>query len=146
MTKDSGATQISSGVTSFDPGYSNTTHFHNAEESVIVVEGEGTMVINGEEHQLKLYDGAFITPGTHHRLINNGDGPFRIAWAYATVDVTRTMVKDSQGSLGRVEDFLGDRGTIGPSGEPGVERRLGNHFADLFLGHPSLQGKTNVAT
>ena len=95
VTKDTGATQISSGVTSFDPGQSNTTHFHNAEESVIVVEGEGIMVINGEEHPLKLYDGAFITPGTHHRLINSGDGPFRIAWSYATVDVTRTMVEDS---------------------------------------------------
>ena len=95
VTKETGATQISSGVTTFDPGYSNTTHFHNAEESVIVVEGEGIMVINGEEHQLKPYDGAFITPGTHHRLINTGEGPFRITWSYATVDVTRTMVEDS---------------------------------------------------
>ena len=95
VTKDTGATQISSGVTTFDPGCSNATHFHNAEESVIVVEGEGIIVINGEEHQLKLYDGALITPGTHHRLINTGDRPFRIAWSYVTVDVTRTMVEDS---------------------------------------------------
>ncbi len=95
ITKDTGATQISSGFTTFDPGCSNTTHFHNAEESVIVIEGEGTLVLQGEEHHLKPYDAAFITPGAHHRLINDRDDvPFRIAWSYATVNVTRTLVEE----------------------------------------------------
>ncbi len=91
--EESGATQISSGITTFAPGCSNTTHFHNAEESVIVIEGEGIMVIGGEEHQVKPNDAAFITPGTHHRIINTGDGPFRIAWSYATIHVSRTLVE-----------------------------------------------------
>ena len=51
-------------------------------------------MINGVEHQVAAGDAAFITPGTHHRLINTGDAPFRIAWSYATVDVTRTLVED----------------------------------------------------
>ena len=91
--EESGATQISSGITSFAPGCSNTTHFHNAEESVIVIEGKGTMIIGGEEHHVKPNDAAFITPGTHHRIINTGDGPFRIAWSYATIHVSRTLVE-----------------------------------------------------
>ena len=91
--KDSGATQISSGITTFAPGCSNTTHYHNAEESVIVIEGEGVMVIGGEEHHVKPHDAAFITPGTHHRIINTGDRPFKIAWSYATIDVSRTLVE-----------------------------------------------------
>jgi quercetin dioxygenase-like cupin family protein len=90
---DTGATQISSGITAFAPGCSNTTHYHNAEESVIVIEGQGILVINGEEHQVKPHDAAFITPGTHHRLINTGDQPFKIAWSYATVNVSRTLVE-----------------------------------------------------
>ena len=94
VTKEAGATEISSGITSFDAGCSNTAHYHNAEESVIVIEGEGILMINGEEHPVATGDAAFITPGTHHRLINTGAGPFRIAWAYATVDVTRTLVGD----------------------------------------------------
>ena len=94
ITKEFGATEISSGITSFDPGCSNTTHYHNAEESVIVIEGEGILLINGEENHVKVNDAAFITPGTHHRLINTGDTPFRIAWSYATVDVSRTLVED----------------------------------------------------
>jgi mannose-6-phosphate isomerase-like protein (cupin superfamily) len=49
-------------------------------------------MINGEENHLRQYDAALITPGTHHRLINTGEIPFKIAWSYATVDVTRTLV------------------------------------------------------
>ncbi len=91
--EETGATQISSGITTFAPGSSNTTHYHNAEESVIVIEGEGVMVIGGEEHHVKPNDAAFITPGTHHRIINTGDRPFRIAWSYATIHVSRTLVE-----------------------------------------------------
>ncbi len=94
VNKEVGATEISSGITSFGPGYSNTTHYHNAEESVIVIEGEGILIINGEENHVAANDAAFITPGTHHRLINTGDKPFRIAWSYATVDVSRTLVDE----------------------------------------------------
>jgi len=94
VNKEVGATEISSGITTFQAGTANTTHYHNAEESVIVIEGEGILMINGQENQVRQYDAAFITPGTHHRLINTGDTPFKIAWSYATVDVTRTMVDD----------------------------------------------------
>ncbi len=92
VTKEMGATEISSGITTFQAGTSNTTHYHNAEESVIVIEGGGILMINGEENHVRQYDAAFITPGTHHRLINTGKVPFKIAWSYATVDVTRTLV------------------------------------------------------
>jgi quercetin dioxygenase-like cupin family protein len=92
VTKEVGATEISSGITTFQAGWSNTTHYHNAEESVIVMEGEGILMINGEENHLRQYDAALITPGTHHRLINTGEIPFKIASSYATVDVTRTLV------------------------------------------------------
>ena len=49
VTKEVGATEISSGITTFQAGTSNTTHYHNAEESVIVIEGEGILMINGGE-------------------------------------------------------------------------------------------------
>ena len=91
---DTGATKISSGVAEFAVGASAPTHYHNAEESVIVIDGEGILMINGEENRVRQYDAAFITPGTHHRLINTGNVPFKIAWSYATVDVTRTLVED----------------------------------------------------
>ena len=92
VTEATGATQLSTGIVTFAPGATNATHFHNAEESVIVIEGKGTLVLQGQEHQLKPYDGALITPGTHHRFINTGDVPFVVSWAYATINVTSTPV------------------------------------------------------
>ena len=94
VNKEAGSTEISSGITTFEAGTSNSTHYHNAEESVIVIEGEGILMINGQENHVRQYDAAFITPGTHHQLINTGSTPFKIAWSYATVDVTRTLVED----------------------------------------------------
>ena len=94
VNKEVGATEISSGITTFEAGTSNTTHYHNAEESVIIIEGEGILMINGQENNVRQYDAAFITPGTHHRLVNTGSTSFKIAGSYATVDVTRTLVDD----------------------------------------------------
>ena len=88
------ATSHQSGITTFRAGTSNSTHFHNAEESVIVIEGSGTLMVNGERHYVRQYDSAFITLCTHHRLVNTGKTPFEIAWSYATVDVTRTLVNE----------------------------------------------------
>ena len=57
---DTGATQLSSGVAEFAVGASAPMHYHDAEESVIVIEGEGLMVIDGQEHIVHPNDAAFI--------------------------------------------------------------------------------------
>ena len=94
VTQETGATQLSSGITTFAPGTSNGTHFHNAEESVTVIAGEGILVLQGQEHHLKPYDAAFITPGAHHRFISKGDVPFKILWAYATTQLSAVFVEE----------------------------------------------------
>ena len=68
-----GATQISSGIAEFAVGAAAPTHYHDAEESVIVIQGEGLMVIDGEEHVVRPHDAAFIPPGAHHSIANRGD-------------------------------------------------------------------------
>ena len=90
---DSGATQISSGIAEFSVGSSALTHYHDAEESVIVVEGEGLVVIEGEEHVVKPHDAVFITPGAHHSIANHGDKTFKIAWTYASVNWSTIQVE-----------------------------------------------------
>ncbi|MDP7587060.1 MAG: hypothetical protein QGI76_03745 [Dehalococcoidia bacterium] len=42
VTKEVGTSEISSGITTFQAGSSTTTHFHNAEESVIVMKGKAS--------------------------------------------------------------------------------------------------------
>lgn len=90
---NTGATQISSGVAEFAAGASAPTHYHDAEESVIVIEGEGLMVINGEEHIVRPNDAAFIPPGAHHSIANHGGRPFKISWTYASIDWSTTPVE-----------------------------------------------------
>ena len=90
---NTGATQISSGVAEFAVGASAPTHYHDAEESVIVIEGEGLMVINGEEHIVRPNDAAFIPPGAHHSIANHGGRPFKISWTYASINWSTTPVE-----------------------------------------------------
>ena len=63
VTKDVGAIEISSGITTFEAGSAITTHYHNEEESMIVIEGEGILMINGQEHQVRQYDASRARPG-----------------------------------------------------------------------------------
>ncbi len=79
ITKENGATEISSGIITFQSDTSNTTHFHTAKESVIVIGGCGILIINEAEYQTRKYDSAFITPGAHYRLIDTSATPFKIA-------------------------------------------------------------------
>ena len=90
---DTGSTQISSGVAEFAVGAGAPVHYHDAEESVIVIEGEGLMVINGEEHVVIPNDAAFISAGAHHSIANHGDRPFKISWTYASINWSTTPVK-----------------------------------------------------
>lgn len=89
---ETGATQISSGIAAFAVGSSAPTHYHDAEESVIVVEGEGLVMIEGKEHVVKLHDAVFITPGAHHSIANHGDKTFKIAWTYASINWSTIQV------------------------------------------------------
>ena len=90
---DTGATKISSGIAEFAVGAKAPMHYHDAEESVIVVEGEGLMVINGEEHIVTPNAAAFISPGAHHSIANHGDQPFKISWTYASINWSTTPVE-----------------------------------------------------
>lgn len=81
-----GATQISSGVAELAVGALVPTHYHDAQEAVIVIEGEGLMVINGEKHIVQPNDDAFISPGTHHSITNHGGQHFKISWTYASIN------------------------------------------------------------
>ena len=90
---NTGATQISSGVAEFEVGASAPTHYHDAEESVIVIEGTGLMVINGEEHIVHPNDAAFISPGAHHSIANHSNQPFKISWTYASINWSTTPVE-----------------------------------------------------
>ncbi len=93
VTRKCGSTSVINGITAFDPGAKIGVHFHNCEESVMVLEGEAIAEIDGERHALKAGDTTWLPANVPHRFLNESDSVMRILWIYADVNATRTMVE-----------------------------------------------------
>lgn len=87
-----GASGFINGITSFDPGVAVPFHSHNCEESVVLLEGEAALDIEGEEHLLQVLDTTWIPPNVSHRFRNlSHTTSMKILWIYSSVDATRTL-------------------------------------------------------
>lgn len=93
VTRGCGSTSVINGITEFDPDAKIGVHFHNCEESVMILEGEAVAEIDGVRHHLKAGDTTWLPAGVPHRFLNESDGPMRIFWTYADINATRTMVE-----------------------------------------------------
>ena len=93
VTPGVGARQLINGITLIGPGARIPHHFHNCEESVIVLEGDAVAVVDGTEHRLQAGDTTWIPANLPHFFRNPSDtDTLRIFWTYASVDATRTLV------------------------------------------------------
>lgn len=93
VSRKCGSTSMINGITAFDPGAKIGVHFHNCEESVMILEGDAIAEIDGVRHALSAGDTTWIPANVPHRFLNESDALMRIFWTYATVDATRTMVE-----------------------------------------------------
>jgi len=94
VTRKIGATAFISGYTEFAGDAKIPFHFHNCEESVVLLMGEALFDIDGEEHHLKAHDTTFIPAGVPHRFRNiSATEPMKILWIYGSVEATRTLVE-----------------------------------------------------
>ncbi|QTD95328.1 cupin domain-containing protein [Burkholderia anthina] len=92
VSRELGTTSFITGYTSFDAGVEIPFHRHNCQESVVLMEGEAILDIDGLEYQLKPHDVTLIPPNVDHRFRNlSKTKPMKILWIYATVDATRTL-------------------------------------------------------
>lgn len=92
VTRRCGSASLINGITHFDPGAAIGLHFHNCEESVMVIEGEAVVEIDGIRHRLGTFDTTWVPANVPHRFLNETDKPMKIFWTYATIDATRTMI------------------------------------------------------
>lgn len=92
VTRKCGSTSLINGITAFDPGAKIGLHFHNCEESVLILEGDAIAEIDGKRHALKAGDTTWIPANIPHRFLNESQRLMRIFWTYAMIDATRTMV------------------------------------------------------
>lgn len=91
-----GSENLTSGITHFQPGSKIALHYHNCDESVVIVEGEAIAEVDGKRYPMKKFDTTFVPAGVPHRFINESDQPMSILWTYAAGYVTRTFVETGQ--------------------------------------------------
>lgn len=97
VTPSNGSTQLLNGFTLFDPGAAIPMHFHNCEESVLIIEGDAIATIDGVEHRLTTGDATWLAPNIPHFFKNASDTrPMRIFWTYASVQANRTLVESGE--------------------------------------------------
>jgi quercetin dioxygenase-like cupin family protein len=95
-----GATSFINGITDFGPGKAVDFHSHNCEESVVLLEGEAILEIDGHEHRLRPFDTTWIPPNLVHRFRNGStEVPMKIFWIYASPDATRTLATTGETRL-----------------------------------------------
>jgi putative monooxygenase len=94
VTRRTGSTSFINGITIFEPGAAIPMHFHNCEESVLMLEGTAVAEIAGVEYPVVAGDVTFIPANIPHRFRNasNTDG-MKILWTYASIGATRTLIE-----------------------------------------------------
>ena len=93
VSKATGSSRFISGYTEFEPGARIPFHSHNCEESVVLIEGDAVMDIDGEEFRMDPLDCTYIPPNVPHRFRNLSETQrMKILWIYADVDATCPLV------------------------------------------------------
>jgi putative monooxygenase len=89
----SGTRSVINGITIIAPHSAIQEHYHNCEESILILEGRAIAVIDGEKHHLQKPDVSWVAAGVPHYFQNGSDTePLKIFWTYAAIDATRTNV------------------------------------------------------
>lgn len=103
VTRATGSTSFINGITIFAPGAAIPLHYHNCEESVLLLEGEAIAEIDGCEHSIRPGDVSFIPAGVPHRFRNvSATEGMKILWTYASIDADRTLVET--GDCRKIDD------------------------------------------
>ena len=92
-----GAQGFINGITEFAPGAAIPFHSHNCEESVVLLEGDAMLDIDGEEYAVQPFETTWIPPNVSHRFRNlSATQPMKILWIYASTQATRTVTETGE--------------------------------------------------
>lgn len=111
VTAAVGSREMLNGITTLDPLAAVPLHIHNCEESVLVLDGQARVHINGVETDLHPGDTSWIPSNIPHFFRNRSTTEsMSIFWTYASIDATRTII--ATGITTRIdEEHAGDERT-----------------------------------
>ena len=97
VNRSCGSQSMIDGITTIPPKGVIPLHYHNCEESVLVLSGTGIWVIDETELAVETGDDNWIPANLPHQFRNGPDsGNMRIFWTYASAGTTRTMVETGE--------------------------------------------------
>lgn len=89
-------TRFVNGITELEAGAAVPLHFHNCDESVVVLRGLATFDVEGETYELLPDDATLVPAGVVHRFANPGSGVVRLLFIYGSALATRTMADSGE--------------------------------------------------
>jgi quercetin dioxygenase-like cupin family protein len=83
FNRDLGCAEMSGGYGIFAPGARLPCHLHDFDESITIVQGTATCVVEGHSYSLSDLATALAPRGRCHYFINHSDRPMAMIWVYA---------------------------------------------------------------
>ena len=87
-----GADGICGGHGWFLPGASLPCHIHDFDESITIVKGTATCLVQGRRYKVSGFDTVFIPKGLPHRFLNLSNDEMEMVWVYAGSEPDRRVV------------------------------------------------------
>jgi quercetin dioxygenase-like cupin family protein len=87
--------EISGGYGLFQPGGRLPAHFHDFDESICIIQGTATCIVEGRRYQLSDCSTAFVPRGRVHYFINESKEPMAMVWVYAGPMPERIIVDEA---------------------------------------------------
>ena len=89
------AMEMSGGFGVFEPGGRLPAHLHDFDESICIVNGAATCVVEGRRHALDNLGTALQPRGRVHYFINESNAPMAMLWFYAGPQPERLVVDEA---------------------------------------------------
>lgn len=83
FNRDLGCAEMSGGYGIFAPGARLPCHVHDFDESICIMQGKATCVVEGNRYSLGDNATALVPRGRCHYFINESDKPMAMIWVYA---------------------------------------------------------------
>jgi quercetin dioxygenase-like cupin family protein len=87
--------QMSGGFAKFQPGGRLPAHVHYFDESIYIIQGMATCVVEGRRHRLKSFSTALQPRGRIHYFVNEGWDEMAMIWVYAGPTPERVVLDES---------------------------------------------------
>jgi len=91
--------EMSGGYGLFQPGGRLPAHFHDFDESICIIEGTATCIVEGRRYEMSGCSTALQPRGRVHYFINESDAPMAMIWVYAGPIPERVMVDERCATL-----------------------------------------------